>query len=228
MRTKIFNFPQEVILRLGLNIKEVLFLNYIEQFISSGNMRNKRVDGKWYFKLTYKKIMEDLPILKIKERQIRNMITRLEKIGILERLSNLKKEMYLQVDFDALYGDTLPTKLNLAEIGFHNEGNGLLTIDYYDIKKIKIIHNNARVRDLDKTNFYNNILAKLRLYLGEILYKGFIENKLTIDEITETYILFGVTNIKVLAIDNGTKFKVAFDDVISELLSQKGQGRSNL
>ena len=96
MRQKIFNFPQETLLRLGLTLKEVLFLDYLEQFARSGHMRSKRVDEKWYYKITYKKIIEDLPILNIKERQIRNMITRLEKIGIINRLSDLKRELYLE------------------------------------------------------------------------------------------------------------------------------------
>lgn len=129
MRPKIFNFPQVTLLRLGLNLKEILFLDYLQQFAGSGHMRSKRVDEKWYYKITYKKIMEDLPILNIKERQIRNMITRLEKIGIINRLSELKRELYLEIDFNAVYGFTLPTHFNLSEIGFHNEGNGLLTID---------------------------------------------------------------------------------------------------
>ncbi len=217
MRPKIFNFPQETLLRLGLSLKEVLFLDYLEQFAGSGHMRNKRVDEKWYYKITYKKIMDDLPILNIKERQIRNMITRLEKIGIMNRLSDLKREMYLEIDFNAVYGYSLPTHFNLSEIGFHDEGNGLLTIDYYDIKKIKIIHDNARVKDLDKNNLYNNLLAKLRLHFGETLYRGFIEDKVFIDEITDKYILFDVTNIRILAKEYGQKFKNAFDETIKEL-----------
>lgn len=71
MRPKIFNFPQVTLLRLGLSLKEVLFLDYLQQFIVGNHMRSKRVDEKWYYKITYKKIMEDLPILNIKERQIR-------------------------------------------------------------------------------------------------------------------------------------------------------------
>ena len=218
MRPKIYNFPQETLLRLGLNLKEILFLDYLEQFAGSGHMRSKRVDEKWYYKITYKKIMDDLPILNIKERQIRNMITRLEKIGILQRLSDLKREMYLEIDFNAVYGFTLPTRFNLSEIGFHDEGNGLLTIDYYDIKKIKIIHGNARVKDVDKNNLYNHLLAKLRLHFGETLYKGFIEDKVYIDEITDTYILFDVTNIRILAKEYRKKFKEAFDETIKELV----------
>ena len=218
MRPKIYNFPQETLLRLGLNLKEILFLDYLEQFAGSGHMRSKRVDEKWYYKITYKKIMDDLPILNIKERQIRNMITRLEKIGIVQRLSDLKREMYLEIDFNAVYGFTLPTRFNLSEIGFHDEGNGLLTIDYYDIKKIKIIHGNARVKDVDKNNLYNHLLAKLRLHFGETLYKGFIEDKVYIDEITDTYILFDVTNIRILAKEYRKKFKEAFDETIKELV----------
>lgn len=218
MRPKIFNFPQETLLRLGLSLKEVLFLDYLEQFAGSGHMRSKRVGEKWYYKITYKKITDDLPILNIKERQIRNMITRLEKIGIMNRLSELKREMYLEIDFNAIYGYSLPTRFNLSEIGFHDEGNGLLTIDYYDIKKIKIIHDNARVKYVDKNNLYNHLLAKLRLHFGETLYKGFIEDKVYIDEITDTYILFDVTNIRILAKEYGKKFKEAFDETIKELV----------
>lgn len=213
MRPKIFNFPQETLLRLGLNLKKILLLDYIEQFISSGNMRSKRLDGKWYFKLTYKKIMDDLPILGIKERQIRNIITKLEKLGVLNRLSELKREVCLEVDFDVLFGNKLPTGFDLSAIGFKDTGNGLLTIDYYDIKKIKIIHDNARVNDLDK----NNLLAKLRLHFGETLYRAFIEDKVFIDEITDKYILFDVTNIRILAKEYGQKFKDAFDETIKEL-----------
>ena len=218
MRPKIFNFPQVTLLRLGLNLKEILFLDYLQQFAGSGHMRSKRVDEKWYYKITYKKIMEDLPILNIKERQIRNMITRLEKIGIMNRLSDLKREMYLEIDFNAVYGFTLPTRFNLSEIGFHNRDNGLLTIDYYDIKKIKIIHDNARVKDLDKNNLLTHLLAKLKLRFGETLFKAYIDELLYIDEITDTYILFDVSNVKVLGSQYGNKLKEAFDEIIKELV----------
>ena len=218
MRPKIFNFPQETLLGLGLNLKEILLLDYIEQFISSGNMRSKRLDGKWYFKLTYKKIMDDLPILGIKERQIRNIITKLEKLGILNRLSELKREMYLEVDFDVLFGNKLPAGFDLSVIGFKDTGNGLLTIDYYDIKKIKIIHDNARVKDLDKNDILTYLLAKLKLRFGETLFKAYIDNFLFIDKITDTYILFDVSNVKVLGLQYGNKFKEALDETIKELV----------
>ena len=173
MRKYIFEFDQEIVLRLGLKLNELLFLDYVAQFINSGNMRYKYLSGKRYYRLTYKKILEDLPVLKIKERQLRNLITSLEEKGVLERYAELKNEMHLYVDFDVLFGKKLPDKFNLSEIGYHDAGNGVLTIDYYDIKKIKIIHDNTRVKELDKDGLLNTLLANLKIHYGDILYIGY-------------------------------------------------------
>ena len=136
----------------------------------------------------------------------------------MNRLSDLKREMYLEIDFNAVYGFTLPTRFNLSEIGFHNEGNGLLTIDYYDIKKIKIIHDNARVKELDKDEFFNSLLANLKIYYGEILYDGFIKDKLDIDEITSKEIIFDIANVKLVGQTYAQRFKDAFDKTLKALL----------
>lgn len=80
------------------------------------------------------------------------------------------------------------------------------------------------MKDLDK----NNLLAKLRLHFGETLYRGFIEDKVFIDEITDKHILVDVTNIRIIANEYGQKFKNAFDETIKELAGESPQGRSNL
>ena len=95
MRNYIFEFDQQIALRLGLKLNELLFLDYLAKFINSGSMRCKFIEGKRYYRLTYKKVMEDLPILKIKERQLRNIIISLENKGILQRYSELKNEMHI-------------------------------------------------------------------------------------------------------------------------------------
>lgn len=218
MRNYIFEFDQQVALRLDLKLNELLFLDYVATFINSGCMRYKFITGKRYYRLTYKKVLEDLPIMKVKERQLRNIITNLEEKGVLERYSELKNEMHIYVDFDVLFGNKLPDKFNLSEIGFHDEGNGLLTIDYYDIKKIKIIHDNARVRELDKQQLQDTLLAYLKAYYGDTLYRGFIEDKLEIEEITDKDILFDVGNVRIIGKTYGQKFKEAFDDTLKELV----------
>ena len=220
MRNFIFEFDQQVVLRLGLKLNELLFLDYVAQFINSGHMRYKFISGKRYYRLTYKKILEDLPVLHVKERQLRNVITSLEEKGVLQRYAELKNEMHIYVDFDVLFGNKLPDKFNLSEVGFHDEGNGVLTIDYYDIKKIKIIHDNARVKDLDKDELFSTLLANLKIHYGDILYRSFIEDKIEIDEITDKDILFDIGNVKLIGQTHSQKFKVAFDNTLNSLLEE--------
>ncbi len=218
MRQFIFEFEQPVVMRLGLNLKELLFLDYILQFVNSGNMRSKRVESKYYFKLTYKKIMEDLPILKIKERQIRNMITKLENMHLVECLSELRNEMHLNVDFDALFGNKLPDGFDLSAIGFHDEGNGVLTIDYYDIKKIKIITEYTRVKDVDKDLLTNLFYENISHIVSPTIFQGFIKDKVFVEEIKDEYVLLSVTNVKYVGKEYGEKVKFALEKSLKSLV----------
>ena len=108
----------------------------------------------------------------------------------------------------------------MSEVGFHDEGNGLLTIDYYDIKKNKIIHDNVRVKELDKDEFFSTLLANLKIYYGDILYRSFIEDKIIIDEITDKDILFDIGNVKLIGQTHSQKFKAAFDNTLNSLLEE--------
>lgn len=218
MRNYIFEFEQQVAMRLGLNLKELLFLDYVFQFVNSGYMRSKRVEGKYYFRLTYKKIMEDLPILKIKERQIRNMITKLENMHLVERLSDLKNEMHLNIDLDVLFGNKLPDGFDLSAIGFHDEGNGVLTIDYYDIKKIKIITEYARERNVDKDLLTNLFYENVASILSPTIFQGFIKDKVFVEEIKDGYILLSATNIKYVGKEYGERVKFAVEKSLKSLI----------
>lgn len=218
MRQFIFEFEQQVAMRLGLNLKELLFLDYILQFVNSGNMRSKRVEGKYYFKLTYKKITDDLPILKIKERQIRNMIVKLEKMHLIELLSELKNEMHLNVDFDALFGNKLPDGFDLSAIGFYDEGNGVLTIDYYDIKKIKIITEYARVRGVDKDLLTDLIYENISSIISSTIFQGFIKDKVFVEDVKDGYVLLSVTNVKYVGKEYGERVKFAIEKSLKSLI----------
>ena len=46
------------------------------------------------------KVLDDLPVLNVKERQLRNIFRGLEQKGITERYSEIKNEMHLFIDFD--------------------------------------------------------------------------------------------------------------------------------
>lgn len=138
MREFIFCFSQQQAINLNLNLSELLFLDYFYNFSISGAMRYIYFNGKRYYKLTYGKILSDLPILKKQERQLREMITNLEQKKIAERYRGKKNQMYIFVNFELLFGNIFPSDdLSSAEI-YRDAGGNLLTIDNYN--KIKNIN----------------------------------------------------------------------------------------
>lgn len=129
MRDFIFIFDQEYVISLGLKLSDLLFLDYMYKFMSSGKMRKRFYDDKWYYNITYNKILSDLPILGIKERQLRNMIISLEEKGILKRLNGKKTQLYIYIDFDKLFGENLPNLENVNDNNLENCGNILSNQD---------------------------------------------------------------------------------------------------
>ena len=95
MRNFIFEFKQDKALELGLIVNELLLLDYMFKFFNADRIKKQRKGERFYCRLTYNKVLEDLPILRIKERQLRNMIIALKTKCVVERFSELKNQMYL-------------------------------------------------------------------------------------------------------------------------------------
>lgn len=161
MRNYIFEFEQEKALEFGLKLNELLLLDYMLKFFHTDRIKRQRKGERFYCRLTYNKVLCDLPILRIKERQLRNMIIGLEKKGIVERFSELKNQMYLYVDFNKLFGNDLLNDTNGQASSCLDVGSKVPTIDNYNNNnKIKIKINNARVRELD-LEIFNKVLHEL-------------------------------------------------------------------
>ena len=107
MRARIFDFEQRVLVNLGLNMNDVLLLNYLENFFSSGCAYQKKFDDGNYYWITYNKILSDLPILNMKTRQLQNVLTKLINKKILNKKNDGRKKMYLAVNFNVLYDMTI-------------------------------------------------------------------------------------------------------------------------
>ncbi len=146
MREYIFSFPQSLALRFNLTLCDLLFLDYFYNFASSGAMRHIYHDGKKYYKLTYKKIMDDLPILNKKERQIREMITNLEKKNFIERFRGFKNQMYIFVDFEVLFGYKPPKEEAKSAESHLDASEKLPAIDNYN-RNINIKSESAREKE---------------------------------------------------------------------------------
>lgn len=174
MRNFIFEFEQEQALNLDLNLKDLLLLDYMYKFFNSDQIKRQRKGKKFYCRLTYNKALSDLPILHIKERQLRNMIIKLESKGILERLSELKNQMHLYVNWGLLLGSQFPNTQNQSEANFLDVGNGVPTIDTENNNKIKITIQSARVKDLDLELFNKKLHKLLKQQFSSISYSLFL------------------------------------------------------
>ncbi len=119
MRIYIFRFKQDVALKLNLNLKQLLLLDYIYRFFKYENAKVIESDGKRYLKLSYNKILNDLPLLDVSARQLRNIICDLVSKNVAERFSGKPHEIYIHINWDILEEETQPgqsVESNLSEV----------------------------------------------------------------------------------------------------------------
>ena len=103
MRSYIFDFEQKKLVENKLNMQQVLLLDYLSNFFSSGFAKVFYFEGKNYYWMTYNKILTDLPILNLKERQLRNLIGDLIKKGLIYKINPSSRKMFLRLEITSLY-----------------------------------------------------------------------------------------------------------------------------
>ena len=74
MRQFVFDFDQQVMMDLNLSLEECFLLDYLTKFFNSGYAVTKYIERRRYCWITYKKMLEDLPILRKNERQARRVL----------------------------------------------------------------------------------------------------------------------------------------------------------
>ena len=85
MRSDIMGFRQELLIRYGLDLVDALLLSYVQRACVSPKMK-KVVDenNQPYVWLQHSKILEDLPILGVKEGFLKKRISHLIELGMLK------------------------------------------------------------------------------------------------------------------------------------------------
>lgn len=94
---------QTKLLNNKINMQQVLILDYLCNFFSSGFAKFMFYEGKNYYWITYNKILTDLPILNLKQRQLRNLIDDLIKKGLIYKINPSKRKMFLRLEVKSLY-----------------------------------------------------------------------------------------------------------------------------
>lgn len=185
MRKYIFSFDQDKAVKLGLSVSELLILDYLRDFIKSGSMNHKDVSGVRFFLVVYKKLLKDLPILDIKERQLRNIFKTLESKKVVKLLSVGANYLYIHIEYCLL-----------CEKLFSEPGKKLPdSIDKIN-NKIKILHNNTKL-PCRQSDFLQAFKTELRNWMTDISYTLFFATGLSISEVDSTGITFTVKNIDV-------------------------------
>ena len=81
MKYSILGFNQAKVVDAGLDLTDLVILQYIIQANGNPSMKHIMVDDVSYVWLSHKKIQEDLPILGITEGTLRNKLSTLKKEG---------------------------------------------------------------------------------------------------------------------------------------------------
>lgn len=86
MKYTILGFNQKLLTEMGLSLKHAMILRWFIDFSFSGRMSEVVNDGKRYLWIKYQAVIDDLPILEIKNKEtISRLFNKMVKSGLLER-----------------------------------------------------------------------------------------------------------------------------------------------
>lgn len=63
MKYNVIGFSQQKAMEFGLDVKDLIILKHIIDFINSGKMVEREIDGEVYYWLKQDRLLEELPIL---------------------------------------------------------------------------------------------------------------------------------------------------------------------
>lgn len=87
MRYSILGFNQEELIKYDIDMTDVLLLDYIQKALSQPSMIKTTKDGQPYVWLQHSKILEDLPILNIKESMLKKRIAKLVEMDLIQSIT---------------------------------------------------------------------------------------------------------------------------------------------
>lgn len=94
MKYNICGFNQEKLIEYGLDEVDAMLLRYFVDFKVTGKMICKNIDGKNYYWVQYKKVIEEYPILGLKNDSIYRRFKNMTEKSILQHKSVRDKGVY--------------------------------------------------------------------------------------------------------------------------------------
>lgn len=85
MRLSILGYKQSDLINFGIGIEEVMILRHFADFCTSPKMKHINYENEIYYWISYKKVLEDLPILNLNERTLSTRYEKLVKANLLKK-----------------------------------------------------------------------------------------------------------------------------------------------
>ena len=107
MKLSILDYNQKIAVSFGLDMNDLILIRWFIDYRNTDEMNEVIFDGKAYYWVNYKKVIEDLPILKIKnENNIKRGYPTSADAPLFFLLYNLSK-----FDIISLVNKKTPTKV---------------------------------------------------------------------------------------------------------------------
>lgn|SRR5699024_5350747 len=82
-------FNQELAVDMGLDLIDLSLIYYLETKVKKDEFKKVLINNETYYKIVYRDILEDLPILKMTvTRSIGDRLKKLERYNVLTKLVN--------------------------------------------------------------------------------------------------------------------------------------------
>lgn len=103
------HFSQRSAIKYDLSSQDLIIFEWLLDFISSGKMdclseRDEDNNIIWFHWVNYKKILSDLPLLKIKESRIKQLFQKYENNGLIKR-KLIKNRQFVYVNWHLILYD---------------------------------------------------------------------------------------------------------------------------
>lgn len=167
MRYNIYGFSQKKLIDYGLDSIDAMLLRYFVDFKVTGKMVTKIIDGKNYYWVQYKKVIEEYPILGLKDDSIYRRFKNMTKKSILQHKTVRDRGVYsfynLGAEFKYLvgylkedFGDKCGQSSEINPTAYENE-SGTHT-DSNTEQIIPLLKDNS-TKDIN--NIYNSVIKYL-------------------------------------------------------------------
>lgn len=99
MKYLMFGYDQKELMKYDIDTKDLIILDYLKYQTFNSNLEYVIYNDYKYIRITNENIVEDLPILKLTPRGMKNRIDKLAKKGFIKRIqkqnANKVKKSYM-------------------------------------------------------------------------------------------------------------------------------------